>query len=127
MRHGWRVPLTYVLPYAVSTAYRRDAKTLLAGIEKKIQKLLKQNQSYAIRSSANLEDLDQHSYAGQFQSFLNVCGIDQILFSIQNVLEAAHSPTVLSYAKKMGQDMNELSLAVIIQEMVPPVTLGCLI
>ena len=124
IRRGWRVPVTYVLPYDVSTAYQRDPKLLIAQIEKKLSSTLRPNQSYAIRSSANMEDLGQHSYAGQFRTYLNLLGIDQILVSIQNVIESGGDPTVLSYTKKIDQDINMLNIAVIIQEMVSPVISG---
>ena len=124
IRRGWRVPVTYVLPYEVSTAYQKDPKPLMAQIEKKIASTLRPNQSYAVRSSTSYEDLDQHSYAGQFRTYLDLRGIDQILVSILNVIEAGRSPMVLSYSKKIDQDITRLNIAVIIQEMVSPVVSG---
>jgi pyruvate,water dikinase len=124
IRHGWRVPVTYVLPFPVHAAYQIDSATFQNQIGDVLQQKLKPGQAYAVRSSANLEDLEQHSYAGQFRTFLNVRGMDQILQAVQQTQEAVNSPTVQAYSQKAGQDLSELRLAVIVQEMIEPVISG---
>ena len=40
--------------------------------------------TFAVRSSATAEDLPEASFAGQQETYLNVSGIEDILFSIKN-------------------------------------------
>ena len=42
-----------------------------------------QHVTFAVRSSATAEDLPEASFAGQQETYLNVSGIDDILFSIK--------------------------------------------
>jgi pyruvate,water dikinase len=43
------------------------------------------NPPVAIRSSANAEDLPELSFAGQQETFLNVCGLDEVTRRIRDV------------------------------------------
>ena len=55
-----RIPKTYVIPYYVEIK------------DNEIKNLLDENKKYAVRSSANAEDGGIHSFAGMFDSYLNV-------------------------------------------------------
>lgn len=74
------------------------------------------NKTYAVRSSAVDEDGKQHSFAGQFETFLHVPS-SQIEEKIKGVWQSATSGRVMAYRKE-----NNLSpqwgIAVIVQEMV---------
>lgn len=74
--------------------------------------------SYAIRSSGIKEDLANFSFAGQYESFLNVKGTDQLHKKIIACYASMYSPTVLSYFEQNGLSTKQLRIAVIIQEMV---------
>lgn len=73
---------------------------------------------FAVRSSANLEDGKMHSFAGIFDTELYVEGED-ILASIFRVFEQKSSATVKSYLKINQIDFQDLSLAVVVQKMIP--------
>jgi len=47
-------------------------KKSLRGLEKSWEKLLRSEHRYAVRSSADVEDSVAHSFAGQFDTRLNV-------------------------------------------------------
>ena len=74
--------------------------------------------SYAVRSSATDEDGKSFSFAGQFETKLNV-SFDELLGAIKEVWKSVASDHVLAYRNKNNLDLN-FGIAVIIQEMVQP-------
>lgn len=86
-------------------------------IEKNIN-LLK-FKSLSIRSSAICEDSPNNSYAGLFDSFLNIkSNIDQVLNYIIKIWASLYNDRAIAYSIKKGLKMPE-GMAVVIQEMVP--------
>jgi phosphohistidine swiveling domain-containing protein len=97
---------------------------LRGGLGNEIEASLDGNSSYAVRSSANIEDLLSGSFAGQFRSVLDVRGPDAVLKAVTSVCRSADSPEVASYLAKTGRSPAELKMAVVIQQMVSPVVSG---
>ncbi|MBE0647397.1 MAG: hypothetical protein IH596_06415 [Bacteroidales bacterium] len=77
----------------------------------------------AVRSSAVSEDGHDASFAGQFESFLNVSGKDEILHAIRNCVTAASSERVKQYSQSRIADA-DLRISVIVQNMVPAACAG---
>ena len=73
---------------------------------------------YAVRSSGLQEDLPDRSFAGQYNTFLNVSGTNDIKRAIIDCYKSMYSQTVLNYLLSHQTDTNNLKMAVIIQEMV---------
>jgi phosphohistidine swiveling domain-containing protein len=124
IQHLYKVPLTYVLPYSKPESAGLAEFAVQDDLLIELEKILDPEQSYAVRSSANLEDSQHHSYAGQFKTILNLKGVEQVSKAIIQVLKAGASESVQAYRGKTGQDMDLLHMAVIIQEMVQPVVSG---
>lgn len=76
------------------------------------------NQFYAVRSSGMMEDTKEYSFAGQYDSFLQVYGWDDLQKAIIQCYASLYSETVLTYVHNQGLDFQNLDLAVIIQKMV---------
>jgi len=77
--------------------------------------------SFAVRSSANIEDQVQFSFAGQAESFLFNNNLAQIIQSIKNCWASLFSPQCLLYIlkiKQRGIELPTIEMAVIIQEMI---------
>ena len=77
--------------------------------------------SFAVRSSANIEDQDQFSFAGQAESFLFNNNLAQIIQSIKNCWASLFSPQSLLYllkSKQRGIELPAINMSVIIQEMI---------
>lgn len=83
------------------------------------------NQAYAVRSSATAEDLPQASFAGQYDSFLNIKGKEAVLEHILKCWASLYSERAVLYRLTNGLDQN-VQLAVIVQKMVLPETSGVL-
>jgi pyruvate,water dikinase len=73
----------------------------------------------AVRSSATAEDLPGTSFAGQYDSYLNVAGAGAVCEAIQRCWASLWSPRALAYRLKHGIAQRDgLSIAVIVQLLV---------
>lgn len=88
-------------------------------LEKKIKKEILVNQfaSLAVRSSATSEDLAFASFAGQFESYLNVKP-ERVFPSIKTCWSSLYEQRVLSYTLYHQIPMYKIKMAVLVQEMV---------
>ncbi len=71
----------------------------------------------AVRSSAVSEDGNNASFAGQFETFLDLLTFDEIKEAIAKCIEAAGARRVKSYSGNLMSDA-DLSISVILQNMV---------
>ncbi len=72
----------------------------------------------AVRSSGVAEDLPDASFAGQYETILNVRGSTAILDAVRACWASAFAPRVLSYRSSMGK-VGPPRLAVLVQRLVP--------
>ena len=72
---------------------------------------------FSVRSSATVEDSPQASFAGLFETDLNV-DIKGLTSGIKKCWASAFSPRVVIYTKRKGIPLNKVSMAVIVQEMI---------
>ena len=78
----------------------------------------KQGSSFAVRSSATAEDLPQASFAGQQETFLNVSGIENILYSIRLVFASLYNDRAISYRVHQNFSHSDVAISAGIQKMV---------
>ena len=76
---------------------------------------------FAVRSSATVEDGSEHSWAGQFESFLNVPR-HEVLTAIERCRDSVHRREVTHYSEQHAQ--RDIQLAVIVQQMIEPKIAG---
>jgi len=72
----------------------------------------------AVRSSATAEDLPTASFAGQQETFLNVCTPEDLLDKVKRCWASLFTPRAISYRANQGFEHAKVKLAVIIQKMV---------
>ncbi len=72
----------------------------------------------AVRSSATVEDSEIASFAGQYESFLNVQGGDAVVESWRGCLASAFTERAISYQRGQGMDPMAGAVAVVIMKMV---------
>lgn len=78
----------------------------------------------AVRSSATSEDSPDASFAGEHDTYLWVCGIDEVLDRVRACWASLYTDRAIAYRNKMGYDHNEVDMAVAIQKMVRPRSAG---
>ena len=79
---------------------------------------LKDNKLYAVRSSGLKEDLENYSFAGQYETFLNVKKIS-VLRKVIECYKSMFSEIILSYFVDNNIPTDYLKMSVIVQDMVP--------
>ena len=77
------------------------------------------NGAWAVRSSATLEDLPEASFAGQYDSFLNVCGCDAVVAAVKRCWLSLFSERAISYRMRKGVALDGGQMAVIVQQLIP--------
>ena len=74
----------------------------------------------SIRSSATDEDLAHASFAGQYDTFLNVCNLNDLIQNLKNVWASLYSPHAIDYRQKNKIPNNKAKMAVVVQEQIDP-------
>lgn len=103
------------------SAFNDDGK-LLDTSKVEIHKILKYGKLYAVRSSATVEDSSSASWAGQFESFLNI-PTSKIFEKIEQCRNSVKL-RAKSYADQNAE--SEIQIAVVVQEMIKPTYAGVL-
>ena len=94
-----------------------DGLKLPSSIEKEISEKADSGKLYAVRSSGTKEDLDEFSFAGQYQTFLNT-SYDDIEEKVIECYKSMFSEIILSYLINRTIDLSDLKMSVVVQEMV---------
>tara|TARA_B100002019_G_C21261843_1_gene597188 strand:- start:354 stop:2717 length:2364 start_codon:yes stop_codon:yes gene_type:complete len=76
------------------------------------------NLDVAIRSSAVAEDLENASFAGQQDTFLNINGIENVIKSIKECFASLFNSRAISYRKTHDIEFNQVLISVGIQKMI---------
>ena len=124
VRQGYAVPRTYVLPFQAGELCKQDLQECRQQIQQALSQQLDPSQAYAVRSSANVEDSAQHSFAGQFNTLLNLRGMDNVCKAIEQLVLDGPTPLLSAYTAQTGLESADHRLALIIQEMVNPQVSG---
>ena len=124
IREGYPVPRSYVLPFQVGELCQQDLEECGRQIQLVLSQYLDPARAYAVRSSASVEDSQHHSFAGQFNTLLNMRGIENVQKAIKHLVVNGPSHRLSAYAGQAGLAIAENKLALIIQEMVDPIISG---
>jgi phosphoenolpyruvate synthase/pyruvate phosphate dikinase len=79
-----------------------------------------ESQAFAVRSSATAEDLPTASFAGLYDTYLNVSGASEILQHIGRCWGSLFTERAIVYRLRNGIDPRAVQMAVVIQQMVTP-------
>ncbi len=80
----------------------------------------------AVRSSATAEDRVEASFAGQQETYLNVQGEEQLLAAVKRCWASLWTARALAYRGQKGMAAEKVSIAVVVQRMVPAGVSGIL-
>lgn len=86
-------------------------------INNEIENNIDKNKLYAVRSSGTKEDLDEYSFAGQYETFLNVA-YEDLQTKIINCYKSMFSEVILNYLLNNNISFTDIGMTVIVQEMV---------
>ncbi len=84
------------------------------------------DQPVAVRSSATAEDLPELSFAGQQETYLNMRGDAMLLDAVKRCWASLWTARAIGYRARQGIAPQAVSLAVVVQELVPADAAGVL-
>ncbi|MDR0469411.1 MAG: hypothetical protein LBH09_05505 [Peptococcaceae bacterium] len=105
---GFRVPDGFV----VTTEETGDFS------DEELAAYIDENTGYAVRSSGTSEDLAGSSFAGQYDTVLNVKGLPALREAIERCAQSVRNERVAAYAAAHNIDISNCKMAVIVQRMV---------
>ena len=94
-----------------------DNVKLPSKVREEIKSIIKDDKLYAVRSSGTKEDLDEFSFAGQYQTFLNTKPED-VEARIIDCYRSMFGVIILNYLVNRKIDTSDLKMSVVVQEMV---------
>ena len=80
----------------------------------------------AVRSSATAEDMPDASFAGQYDTYLNVLSPKSVVQRVLDVWASLYSVHAIAYRKRQGIAESALRMAVIVQRLLPAEAAGVL-
>ena len=80
----------------------------------------------SVRSSATAEDQAWASFAGQYDTFLNVRGHEALMDALLGVWSSLYSTRAVAYRMRLGIPYEAVSMAVVVQQLVEPDAAGVL-
>src|ERR1700733_12078620 len=85
---------------------------------------LGEHAAYAVRSSATAEDSPTASFAGQYDTYLNVVGPAAVLQRVGRCWASPFTERAVTYRLRNGFDHRKVLMAVVVQQMVFPQAAG---
>lgn len=82
------------------------------------RELLSTYPSVAVRSSSTVEDLDEASFAGQYETFLHIHTEAEFLQKVKECWCSAFTDQVQAYQGNIGEDIGEGNMAVVVQGLI---------
>jgi len=112
---GLRVPYWAVVPHGYCSMCISHNR--LPELVEEVLSCFANQSLFAVRSSANLEDGKDHSFAGQFSSLLFVTK-ENLAEAIREVYNSVNTDQVKTYCQHHNIDQGKVKMSVIIQEMI---------
>jgi rifampicin phosphotransferase len=92
-----------------------------AGLDPEIRTILKEfpePAAFSVRSSSTMEDMGSAAFAGQYETFLNCMGPDQILDKVKSCFLSFWNDRAIVYRQRQGFDHLMAAMAVVVQTMI---------
>lgn len=113
-RYGFNIPFTFLVTTQAYDKYLKEGSAVIEELREEVLHL--PDVIYAVRSSTTAEDSKEFSYAGQFQTLMNVRGTENILKAVQEVWNSSSLLIDNEYLRKTR--ISAFKCGVIIQEMI---------
>jgi phosphoenolpyruvate synthase/pyruvate phosphate dikinase len=122
LRGGLPVPAGFCVS---TTAFRRGMDAMLAAAIQTAYEALGGG-PVAVRSSATAEDLPEASFAGQQDTFLNVCGPEAVVEAVSACWKSLYTERAVAYRRDRDIPEDSVTMAVVVQRMVQAEAAGVL-
>lgn len=120
-RNNFLIPKTLLVTFNAYNNYKENKTEIFEDLKSELIKYIDPDDCcFSIRSSANIEDSSEYSYAGQFETYLNVVGIDDILEKIEFIWNSFENKHSTSYLNEFASNDKELQMGIILQNMIDP-------
>jgi pyruvate,water dikinase len=96
----------------------QELKQAIATAYQTLEKEYGENTDVAVRSSATAEDLPNASFAGQQETYLNICGIEALYTACKRVYASLFTDRAISYRVDQGFPHMKVALSIGVQKMV---------
>jgi len=125
---GFPVPSFAIVPTGIFKQARENKfATIPSTFESELSTIIKTfSTPVAVRSSASKEDGSSQSFAGLFETYLDVQGEAEIKNSILKCWQSTYTERTQKYCEKNGIHLDDLEMAVVIQEYIEPDFAGVL-
>jgi len=123
-KQGFTIPITYAISWHMQEVVTENGGHFPAAFVADLERVVRADRDYAVRSSAAIEDSSDHSFAGQFLTRLDVQGVDAILAAIKAVWSSTDDERPSSYSQQKGVGNEQIHMGILLQEMVPAVLSG---
>jgi len=98
--------------------FSKDFKEKLFSAYENLEKKYGKNVAVAVRSSGVCEDMPKASFAGQFESYLNVRGKKNLMIAVKNCIASVFNDRVIAYRADKNIDQLKFGLSVGVIKMV---------
>jgi phosphoenolpyruvate synthase/pyruvate phosphate dikinase len=112
------------MPAAIAGSVAQAYVELVGELRSDSPEQLAQPVAVAVRSSATAEDLPEASFAGQQDTYLNVRGAEAVLQAVKRCWASLWTARAIGYRARHGIDQGAVSLAVVVQMLVPAEAAG---
>lgn len=108
----------YIRELILSVELPEELKKEISDAYKKLEEIYGKNVDVAVRSSGTAEDLPTASFAGQYDTYLNVRGEKQLMEAITKCYASLFTDRAISYREDHGFSHLDIYLSIGVQKMV---------
>ena len=122
-RNNLKISKGFVITTEIFDKYQKEKKLNFEEILKVFNDTFDSEDKIIVRSSANFEDNENHSFAGIFESYLNT-NISNLEENIIKIYDSVYSKKALNYYLKNNIEKDKVKMSVIIQKQIEPIISG---
>ncbi len=97
--------------------FPHDLRQAIIDAYRKMEEEYGENVDVAVRSSATAEDLPDASFAGQQDTYLNICGPDALIDACKRCFASLFTNRAISYRHDKGFGQFDVYLSIVVQKM----------
>ena len=118
IRADFNVPDGLVLPFHFQRQCRSDPESAPERVREAVSAFVDPGHTYCVRSSTNLEDGHRFSFAGQFETYLDLDTVESVVDSVLKLFSATSGAKGTAYRGWGTEERGEVETAALVQEMI---------